>query len=410
MRNVDLEDITGMITTCQTYLTRLCRDISERPTGSPGNRTATKLLYDQLRQFNWTVESTRFEAMNWQEDGVDFFVDNDPIQAFPSPYSLGCDVTAELMAAGSLKELDDIQPAGKILLLHDDLAREQIMPKHFVFYNPPEHQQIISLLERKNPAALVCATARNPALAGGVDPFPLFEDGDFDIPSVYLTEETGTRLIGKVGTLVSLHSKSKRIPGESYNLVARKGGDLQQRIVISAHIDAKKGTPGAIDNATGVIVLLLMAELLRDYDQEPMIELAVLNGEDYFAASGQIIYLEQNQGKYNQIMMNINIDGAGYRIGPTAISLFDVQAAMEQRINQIIQDRDEFCLGTPWFQGDHSIFIQQGVPAVAITSKWFLDHFDQQTITHTPQDHPGIVDCQKLVNIAKAIQTFILDL
>ncbi|MBK9392004.1 MAG: M28 family peptidase [Bacteroidetes bacterium] len=34
-------------------------------------------------------------------------------------------------------------------------------------------------------------------------------------------------------------------------------------MVVTAHIDAKKGTPGAIDNATGVIVLLLLSELQR---------------------------------------------------------------------------------------------------------------------------------------------------
>ncbi|MEZ4997668.1 MAG: hypothetical protein R2758_09480 [Bacteroidales bacterium] len=32
---------------------------------------------------------------------------------------------------------------------------------------------------------MIGATGRSSALAGGVYPFPLIEDGDFDIPSVY---------------------------------------------------------------------------------------------------------------------------------------------------------------------------------------------------------------------------------
>ena len=60
-------------------------------------------------------------------------------------------------------------------------------------------------------------------------------------------------------------------------------------------------------------------------------------------------------------------------------------------------------MGFQWFQGDHSIFIQQGVPAIAVSSQWFIDNIDQQEITHTPKDNPSIVDCQKVVEIAEAI-------
>ncbi len=138
------------------------------------------------------------------------------------------------------------------------------MPKNFVFYNPEEHQKIIALLEKGKPAAVIGATGRNSALAGGVYPFPLIEDGDFDIPSVYMTEEEGNRLLPFAGCIVTLNSVSVRIPGKGYNIIAVKGPEGADRIVVTAHIDAKKGTPGAIDNATGVIVLLLLADLLSD--------------------------------------------------------------------------------------------------------------------------------------------------
>ena len=37
-------------------------------------------------------------------------------------------------------------------------------------------------------------TDRNPELVGALYPFPLFEDGDFDIPSVFMTGDEGLRL------------------------------------------------------------------------------------------------------------------------------------------------------------------------------------------------------------------------
>ena len=93
--------------------------------------------------------------------------------------------------------------------------------------------------------------------------------------------------------------------------------------MIRAHIDAKEDTPGALDNAAGVIVLLLLAELLKDYDGELGIELVPFNGEDHYSAAGEIAYLKANEGKLNEILLNINIDAAGYRQKKNAYSLYE---------------------------------------------------------------------------------------
>ena len=393
--------------TCQKHLDKICLNLPERPTGSQGNRLATKYFYDQLSKFGWDLESTKFTAMDWEENGAELVAGNIKVNPYPSPYSLGCDIEAELIAAGNLAELEETECAESVLLLHGDLAREQLMPKNFVFFNPEEHQQIISTLEKKNPKAIICATNRNAALAGGVYPFPLIEDGDFDIPSVYLTEENGSKLLAFVGEHIQLVSSTKRVFGDSYNMVARKGKRKGKKIVITAHIDAKKGTPGAIDNATGVIVLLLLAELMVDYSDQHLIELVAFNGEDYYAASGQMIYLDQIQNTFDDILLNINIDGAGYHEGPSALSAFELPSHLSDSVNQVLDDYDDIVEGIPWYQGDHSIFLQQGVPALAISSNWFITHVDKQEITHTPKDHPRIVDCQKVVEIAYAIHDLI---
>ena len=66
-----------------------------------------------------------------------------------------------------------------------------------------------------------------------------------------------------------------------------------------------------------------------------------------------------------------------------------------------------FTEGVQWPQGDHSIFLQFGVPAIAVSSKWFTDNINEQEITHTPKDNPVIVDCNRLVEIAVALDDFI---
>jgi len=394
---------------CEEYLDKLCQEIPQRPVGSKGNQEANDFFNEIVSTYGWNIESTLFEAMDWTAEKTNLRFGSEEFKIYPSPYSIGCSIEAEIVSAGNRNELEMINTAGKLLLLHGELTREQLMPKNFVFYNPDEHQQIIALLEEKKPGAILAATSRNAALAGGVYPFPLIEDGDFNIPSVYLTEEEGRKLLQKSGQIGKLESDARRIMNEGSNLVARKGEDRTRRIAISAHIDAKIDTPGAIDNATGVIVLMLLAEKLQAYQSDVMIELLPFNGEDYYAASGQMIYLEENRDRFDEFLININIDGAGYHQGPSVFSPFNLPNEIYLGLTKVLNSAEDILEGDPWYQGDHSIFLQQGVPAIAVTSKWFLDNIDTQEITHTPRDHAGIVNCDKLVDITQCVFDFIQD-
>jgi aminopeptidase YwaD len=388
-------------------LQMLCNQITDRSVGSEGNRAATRYFESIASSLGWHTETQEFDAMDWIDGGASLFCGEVGFKVSTSPYSLGCEAEAQLTCASNIEELERVKLTGKILLLHGVIAKEQLMPKNFVFYNPEEHQRIISLLEKGEPKAIICATGRNASLAGGVYPFPLIEDGDFAIPSVFMTEDEGSRLLPYTGFIVSLKSISKRVQGKGCNVIARKGMQSGRRIVVTAHIDAKKGTPGAIDNASGVAVLLLLAELLSSYDRNRLIEIVALNGEDYYAVPGQMLYLHQNHDRFHEILLNINIDGAGYKEGGSAFSFYGLPVEMENIANEVIHRFDGIAVGSAWVQGDHSIFIQNGCPAIAVSSQWFTDHIDTQDITHTPKDNFDIVDGHKLVEIARALNLFI---
>ncbi len=390
-----------------SYLKMLCEDIKERSVGSVGNRQATNFFKKEISSFGWNSETSELNLVDWEDGGATLKAEDISFKVLVSPYSLGCNVREELTSISNIEEFERADISGKIVLLYGEIAKEQLMPKNFVFYNPEKHQRIIALLEEKKPAAIISASGRNAALAGGIYPFPLIEDGDFDIPSVYMTEEEGGRLLPHTGKSVLLKSHSRRIPAKAYNVIARKGKNATERIVITAHIDAKKGTPGAINNATGVMVLLIVAEMLGDFDGDRMLEIVALNGEDYYAVPGQMDYIYKNQNKFNEVLLNINIDGAGYKEGKSTFSLFGLPEKMKEKVNGVLAEYDEITEGIQWPQGDHSIFVQQGCPAIAVSSKWFIDHMDSQAITHTPKDNAGIVDCRKVVEIAEALNWLI---
>ncbi len=392
---------------CRKWLKTLCVDIKERTTGSQGNRDATRFFREHLEALGWETESQGFEAVDWIDGGATFHAGNKEFNVLVSPWSTGCSVKAELESASTISELENRDFKGKIILLHGEIAGEQLMPKNFVFYNPESHQRIISLLENSGAKAIICATGRNAALAGGAYPFPLIEDGDFNVPSVYMTEEEGKRLRGFSGKEVILDSRSERIPGKGYNVTGRKGKQGTDRIVITAHIDSKKGSPGAIDNATGVVIMLLLAGLLKDYSGKRQIEIVAFNGEDYYSVPGQMAWIMANQGKFENILFNINIDGAGYKEGKSAFSYYDLPDPVRDIVSRVIEKHPGITEGKPWPQGDHSIFLHYGRPAIAISSEWFIENVNSQDITHTPKDNIGIVDFGKLAEIAAALSDLI---
>jgi aminopeptidase YwaD len=389
------------------HLQQLCTVIGERRVGSEANRVASRYAEKVLTGQGWQTRTTLLEVIDWQEEGATVACQGRKFAVFPSPYSLGCSVTGELTAVSSMEQLSATDISDKIVLLHGEIAAQQIAPKKFPFWNPEKHRQLIAMLEQGKPLALLCATSHNAALAGGVYPFLLFEDGDFDIPSVYMKDIEGEKLLVHVGETVELISRARRIPETAYNVTGRNSDQSQGRIVISAHVDTKIGTPGAIDNGTGVTVLLLLAELLKEDSGKQPVELLFLNGEDYYGAPGQVKYMEQHAGEFGDILLNINIDGAGYKEGPTCFSPFGLPEKMQKVLQEIIDKEPEIVEGLPWYQGDHSMFLQQGCPAIAVSSHWFIEHMETQEITHTPKDNLEVVNCERVAEAAMAIAQFV---
>jgi aminopeptidase YwaD len=395
----------------EKYLQRLCLEIPNRCVGSKGNRAAAEIFAAGVASFGFQTTCPEFDCIDWTNQGAHLAVNHEPFDAFVSPYSLGCHLRAPLAVVSTVEELATVEAVNKIILMRGNIAKEQLMPKSFPFYNPDEHKRIIRLLETKAPLAIIAATSRNPELAGGLYPFPLIEDGDFDIPSVYMTEEDGNRLIIHAGKEISLDIRANRIPAKGCNVIARKVADSGRRVVLCAHIDthnSKDGTPGTLDNATGVVVLLLLAELLEIYNGHLGIEIVALNGEEHYSSPGEVQYLERNQGRLNEILLNINPDLVGYYQGNTAYSLYDCPDDLVRAIRKAFFMQKDLIEGEQWYQGDHMIFTQNQIPALAITSGHFMELLTH--IAHTARDRPELVDCSKLTHVAKALHGLLLDL
>jgi len=387
------------------YLDALCGVKPNRRTGSPGNREATDFFSVMVKKWNYEVDTTPFPCLDYESGKASLIHQDRAYEIFISPFSLGCDVTSELVTVTTVADLENCHCRDKILLMRGEICAEQLMPKNFVFYNPDHHKKIYALLEERQPAAIVAATEKKPELVGALYPFPLIEDGDFNIPSVYCTDIAGKEIAVNTGKVFRLATEAKRIPSTACNVIARKNQDASRKIVVTAHIDAYWCTPGALDNASGTVVLLLLAEMLEDYDGKSAIEIVAFNGEDYYSAGGQMDYLSRYGDDLDRIALAVNLDDLGYKHGKTAYSLYECPKEIDQKAQNIFGSYSDMARGEPWYQGDHMIFVQKGKPAIAMTSEKMPELM--AFITHTSKDTPDMVDCEKLVEAASALRDFI---
>ena len=396
---------SGYHSEAEAYLATLCGVQPNRRVGSPGNRAATDFFAQTVQPWGYELDTTPFPCLDFQSGEVSLICQDESFQAYISPYSLPCDVTAQLTVVSTIEELEDCVCGDTILLLKDAISAEQLMPKNFVFYNPDHHQRVFSLLEEKQPAAIITATGKNPDLVGAAYPFPMIEDGDFDIPSVYCRDTVGERIAEHPGEVLRLRTDARRIPATANNVIARKNPEAREKIVVCAHIDAYGDSPGASDDASGIVVELLLAEMLEDYCGPMGVEIVAFNGEDHYSAGGEMDYLRRYGQSLEQVLVAINIDDVGYVRGKTAYSFYQCPDEIRKKAVTTFGGYGGLMKGDQWYQGDHMIFVQSGKAAMAITAERMSELM--ASITHTARDVPEIVDSPKLVEIAHALHGFI---
>lgn len=404
MKNNTIEEYAKK---AEIYLKVLCDVKPNRSTGSAGNKKATDYFAGIVKANAYQIETNYFDCMDFKDEKIFLRCKSKYFSVYTSPFSLGCNIESELVVVSNINELEKCNCEGKILLIKDKICAEPLMPKNFVFYNPEHHKRIYSLLEAKKPAAIITAVEPKPELIGAIYPYPLIEDGDFDIPSCYCDKAVGEKLSSYDGKNFELNIEAMRISAKACNVIARKNPGADKKIVICAHIDARASTPGATDNASGTTVLLLLAEMLADYQGANCIEIIAFNGEDHYSVAGQMDYLKRYQQELNKISLAINIDEVGYKKGKTSYSFYQCSDQTKKLIKVTLSKHKELTEGESWYSGDHMIFIQNSIETIALTSS--ATPFLMKTITHTEKDIPNIIKFEKLAEIADALKDIVLN-
>jgi aminopeptidase YwaD len=350
------------------HLNRLCVEIGPRPIGSPGDHAAAGYIQEVLLASGLDVEVQEFECPAWEDQGTDLTLDGERVEAAANAFSPACDVSAPSVALGTVAELEAADLDGRVGVLYGDLTKAPLSPKSW-FLKSERDDHVIRLLEEKRPAALITVQSRPGDLER------VIADWEFLFPSATVPARVGLQLLRRSHPTLRLRIQSQRAPGHTCNVVARKAGHGQARIVLCAHYDTTFDTPGALDNAAGTAVLLALAQILSQSKLRHGLEWIAFSGHEYLPL-GDDEYLRRCGDQLDGIVAAINFDAPGQYLGANSIAMFASSQAFQDHMAEIARRNPGVAWVDPWPQSNHSTFAWRGVPAIAFSSEGRirLDH------------------------------------
>jgi len=392
------------------HLEHLCLEIGPRPVGSRANLAAAEYLQDVLAACGLDVLRQEFPCPLWEERATRLELDGHdlaseiPAQSIvtANDFSPPCDVTGPALALATMAELEGAELSGRIGLLYGELTKGTGMGARSAVYVPEWQQQIIQLLERKGPAALITVHSKIGSLER------LIRDPEFAIPSASVPAEIGLALLRHADRPLHLTIDSCRTPGRFCNVVASRAGQRPERIVLLAHFDTVNSTAGAIDNASGAAVLLALAEssAAAGLPTEPpslSLEWLLVNGEEN-GGLGDGAYLRERGDTLDQIVALINLDGVGQQVGANTVTVMGASQPFEDQVRHVQRRYPGMVWAAPWYESDHSAFLWRGVPCVPFSSVGVAN------INHTPADTVNWISPASLGQVADVMTAIIAGL
>lgn len=376
----------------------------ERPVGSEANQNVLDIIQEEASQRGCDIISLPFECKSWERGKSFIEAGSTSYEIYPSPFSKPYIGYGDIAVIHTLEELTAGNINEKVLFLQGEIAQDQLLPKDFPFYYPDEHKQIIDLLEEKKPKAIIAVTGKNPAC--GLDPFPMFEDGNFSIPSAYINELTASEILKNSGIVrLCIDSEVTNVNSRQIIAVKKAKGKSIGKIIVCAHMDTKYDTPGAIDNAAGVAVLLGTMGNLSDYDGPYDIEFIPYNSEEYYEVKGELEYLSYMEKSANPVKLVINIDGPCHKESQIAVSSYNFEEELSDKLITEIKRNENVIIGAEWYSGNHSMFVYRGIPCIAVTSSNLYGQVLE--LTHTGKDTMDQISYSLISETAAFLAEFI---
>jgi len=397
-------------------LRHLCDRIGARPPGSSRGRRAEDWGYVKLREAGLAVQFDDFKMPVWKPGRVEASVVGPeeertlhPLPLAHAASTAGEGLTAYLVAAGHCTP-GEVEEAGEKLRGKAVLCRTGVPEAHRLVHRLEK----MALLADAGAAAMVMVA--NPPgdlpVTGSVgmgEAAPL--------PAVSLSLEEGSwieRRLAEDGQAwrLRLLLEGSAAPARVRNVVGEIAGTSRGEVVLAcAHLDSWDVGTGAIDNGTGVGVLLEAARLLGElaaqgWTPRRAIRFVLFAGEEA-GLHGSRAYLEKHRRDLDGIKAMVNLDIVG---DPEALVVHghdEVLPFLEETARRLAGLGVRGAVNRVALHSDHQPFLLAGVPTVTLLSRLPAD---QASHYHTQGDNFDRLEIPPLQRAAAATAVLLYDL
>lgn len=338
-----------------------CRHLVEtwpnRWTGSPGERESGDWIEQQFARMGYETRQMPLPCPGWDYEGQEFTVEGEPLEAGAQFYSVGCDVRGPLAAVepdgqGGLSG----QARGKVALIKETDTREV-----------NERNQILLALERAGALAAIMESEYPDTYST-----KMFRTPESKLPAAGVSGQVGEKLFAAQGKEARLVIRARQTESTSANVFGEKGPADGPVFLICAHHEASPACPGAYDNASGIGVVLEIAEHVSKARCGARLRFAAWGGHE-FGVLGSKWYAKHCPDEVRKVRRLLVFDGVGAKESDPEITVWGGGELMEAvRAFAGKRQATRFLAGSGG-AGDATYFLQAGVEAVWVSAtRWRL--------------------------------------
>jgi Peptidase family M28 len=201
--------------------------------------------------------------------------------------------------------------------------------------------------------------------------------------------------------------------GTSLNVIAEPAGfdPKEPHVVIGAHLDTVPVAPGAEDNASGIAVMLQLAEMASQQPAALPVQFIAFGAEEprgsgdalhHFGSRKFVADLSRSERRAIRAM--VSLDRVGVRAGYVPVcTATDRGNRLRDAMRAAARRADIRTRGCTNFTSDHWSFAKVGVPAIRLGSIPYAGY-------HSRGDVPRVVDRRQLDRVGRTVWAWLLTL
>jgi Zn-dependent M28 family amino/carboxypeptidase len=255
----------------------------------------------------------------------------------------------------------------------------------------------------------------------------------------------GERL-SSMGYAVDLARVNERNPRRGFNVVAELTGTTRpdEIIVIGAHYDAERNTPGADDNASGVAAMLELARRFADSPMDRTIRWIGFTNDEASNSAGGVMgsfaYARDALARNDSIVAMMSLEMLGYYDDTPGSQKYPFDSTLAQRLGMDLPDTGDYIgivgrfedrdlverIGASMRSSGRANIVEAPLPAM-VSAIWRSDHgnfwitgYNAVMITdtsefrtphyHQPSDTIDTLDFDRMAGVVDALEVAIRDL